>query len=67
MDIQIPEMDGYEATGLMKKMRGDIPVIAQTAFAMSRDKEKSLDAGCDDYISKPIKPSDLLNMLEKHL
>ena len=67
MDIQIPEMDGYEATGLMKKMRADIPVIAQTAFAMSRDKEKSLDAGCDDYISKPIKPSDLLNMLAKYL
>lgn len=67
MDIQIPEMDGYEATGLMKKMREDIPVIAQTAFAMSRDKEKSLDAGCDDYISKPIKPSDLLNMLAKYL
>ncbi len=67
MDIQIPEMDGYEATGLMKKMREDIPIIAQTAFAMSRDKEKSLDAGCDDYISKPIKPSDLLNMLAKYL
>lgn len=67
MDIQIPEMDGYEATRLMKKMRPDIPIIAQTAFAMSRDKEKSLDAGCDDYISKPIKPSDLLNMLAKYL
>ncbi len=67
MDIQIPEMDGYEATRLMKKIRKDIPIIAQTAFAMSRDKEKSLDAGCDDYISKPIKPSDLLNMLAKYL
>lgn len=67
MDIQIPEMDGYEATRLMKKIRSDIPIIAQTAFAMSRDKEKSLDAGCDDYISKPIKPSDLLNMLAKYL
>jgi len=67
MDIQIPEMDGFEATRLMKKIREDIPIIAQTAFAMSRDKEKSLDAGCDDYISKPIKPLDLLNMLAKYL
>ncbi len=67
MDIQIPEMNGYETTRLMKKIDQDIPVIAQTAFAMSRDKEKSLDAGCDDYIPKPIKPTDLLDMLAKYL
>jgi CheY-like chemotaxis protein len=67
MDIQIPEMDGYETTREIKKIRSDVPVIAQTAFAMSRDKEKSIQAGCNDYISKPIKPLDLLNLMEKYI
>ncbi len=67
MDIQIPEMDGYETTREIKKIKPDVPVIAQTAFAMSRDKEKSIQAGCNDYISKPIKPLDLLNLMEKYI
>ncbi len=67
MDMQIPEMDGYEATRIMKKIKPDIPVIAQTAYAMSQDREKALEAGCDDYISKPIKPLDLLNLMAKYL
>ena len=66
MDIQIPEIDGYEATRIIKKINPDIPVIAQTAYAMSQDREKSLSAGCDDYISKPIKPLALLNLIEKY-
>ena len=67
MDIQIPELDGYETTIEILKLNPDIPVIAQTAFAMSRDREKSLEAGCIDYISKPIKPLDLLNLMEKYI
>lgn len=67
MDLQMPEMNGYEATQLLKKKYPDLPVIAQTAFAMSDDREKALDAGCDDYLAKPIKSKDLLNITEKYL
>ena len=54
MDIHLPEVDGYVATREIKKFKGDLPVIAQTAYAMSGDKEKSITAGCDDYITKPL-------------
>jgi len=67
MDLQMPEMNGYEATQLLKKKFPNLPVIAQTAFAMSDDREKALDAGCDDYLAKPIKSKDLLNITEKYL
>ena len=67
MDLQMPEMNGYEATQEIKKIKPDLPVIAQTAFAMSDDREKALDAGCDDYLAKPIKSKDLLDMVLKYL
>lgn len=67
MDLQMPEMNGYEATHLLKQKYPDLPVIAQTAFAMSDDREKALDAGCDDYLAKPIKSKDLLTITEKYL
>ena len=67
MDLQMPEMNGYEATQILKKKYPNLPVIAQTAFAMSDDREKALDAGCDDYLAKPIKSKDLLNITEKYL
>jgi CheY-like chemotaxis protein len=67
MDLQMPEMNGYEATKILKKKYPELPVIAQTAFAMSDDREKALDAGCDDYLAKPIKSKDLLNIAEKYL
>jgi PAS domain S-box-containing protein len=60
MDIQLPEMDGYEATRIIKSIKGNIPVIAQTAFAMSDDKEKMTLAGFDDYIPKPVNIPQLL-------
>ena len=67
MDLQMPEMNGYEATQILKQKYPDLPVIAQTAFAMSDDREKALDAGCDDYLAKPIKSKDLLQITEKYL
>lgn len=67
MDLQMPEMNGYEATQILKVKYPLLPVIAQTAFAMSDDREKALDAGCDDYLAKPIKSKDLLSAVEKFL
>ncbi|MCY1721307.1 ATP-binding protein [Prolixibacteraceae bacterium Z1-6] len=54
MDVQLPEMDGYQVTQIIKAEFPEIPVIIQTAFVMQGDKEKAFSAGCDDYISKPI-------------
>jgi two-component system cell cycle response regulator DivK len=67
MDLQMPEMNGYEATQILKKKFPFLPIIAQTAFAMSDDREKALNAGCDDYLAKPIKSKDLLYIAEKYL
>jgi CheY-like chemotaxis protein len=67
MDVRMPLMDGYEATRLIKKFNPDIPIVAQTAYALSGDKENSLEAGCNDYISKPIRKADLFNVLTKYL
>jgi PAS domain S-box-containing protein len=67
MDIQLPEMDGYEATRLIKSINGSIPVIAQTAFAMSGDREKMTLAGFDDYLSKPVNIPRLLAMVNHWL
>jgi len=54
MDILLPEMSGYEATKRIKELKPDLPIIAQTAYAMHNDREKCLEYGCDDYVSKPI-------------
>ena len=62
MDIQLPEVDGYTATREIKKNRPSLPVIAQTAYAFQSDRKKCFEAGCSDYIAKPIN-ADLL--LEK--
>jgi PAS domain S-box-containing protein len=67
MDIQMPEMDGYEATRTIKAMHPGIPVIAQTAYAMTEERERIIDAGCDDYLSKPIRQKDLFRILSKYL
>jgi len=59
MDIQMPIVNGYEATKAIKKTHKNMPIIAVTAFALEGDKEKMLDAGCDDYVAKPIKSKEL--------
>jgi PAS domain S-box-containing protein len=67
MDIQLPEMNGYEATAEILKVRKDLPIISQTAYALSGEKEKSIKAGCVDYIPKPIKSETLISIIGKHL
>jgi len=67
MDMQMPIMDGYDATRAIRKFNPTIPIIAYTARAMVDDKQKCLDAGCNDYLAKPVYPKDILTMMEKYL
>jgi len=65
MDINLPEINGYDATRVIKQFRPTLPIIAQTAYAIAGDLEKSKEAGCDDYISKPINRNLLLKLINK--
>ena len=67
MDIKMPEMDGYEATRIIKKINEKVPIISQSAYAMPGDIDKGLDSGMNDYLIKPVKPKVLLSILNKHL
>ena len=67
MDMQMPVMNGFVATGLLKKQFPKLPIIAVTAFALAGDKEKIIAAGCDSYISKPIKREELLEKISNYL
>jgi len=67
MDMQMPKINGYEATRRIKAIRNDIPIIAQTANAMVDDREKCLSAGCIDYMPKPIRPDILFRLLNKYM
>lgn len=67
LDIQLPDINGYKVAELMKKENPDIKIIVQTAYAGASDKIKALEAGCDDYISKPIKRSELFSKLNFYL
>jgi two-component system, sensor histidine kinase and response regulator len=70
MDVQMPEMDGLQATAAIRngeiKNGKHIPIIAMTAHAMTGDKERCLEAGMDDYITKPIRPEQLVDMVERY-
>ena len=67
MDIRLPDFDGYEATRQIKQHKPEIKIIAQTAYASLDEKEKALDAGCSDYISKPMDKNALLSIIKKNL
>jgi len=63
MDIKLPDKDGYEATREIREFNTEVPILAQTAYAMVGDKAKALNAGCDDYIAKPIKRKELMEKI----
>jgi len=65
MDVKMPIMNGYEATKIIKKYKPEIPIIIQTAYAMQNEKQKGYDAGCDEYLEKPIKQERLLLTVNK--
>ena len=69
MDIQMPEMDGYQATRQIRRAAGlqDLPIVAMTAHAMANERQRCLDAGMNDYISKPIDPRSLCRTLARWL
>jgi CheY-like chemotaxis protein len=65
MDIDLPIMNGYEATAAIKQLRPELPVVAQTALAMSGEKERCIEAGCDEYLAKPIRKDDIIKVISK--
>jgi two-component system cell cycle response regulator DivK len=69
MDIMMPKMDGLEATRIIKAdiKTKHIPIIALTSYAMKGDRERTIDAGCDAYLAKPIDIQELLNIVRKYL
>jgi CheY-like chemotaxis protein len=66
MDIQMPGMDGYEATRQIRKLSKHAIIIAQTAYSILGDSEKAIESGCDDYISKPITLDILSGVIHKY-
>jgi CheY-like chemotaxis protein len=66
MDIKMPVMSGYDATRQIRQFNKDVVIIAQTAFGLSGDREKAIEAGCNDYISKPINRAELLTLIQKY-
>lgn len=67
MDIRLPDITGYEATRLILRDNPGIKIIAQTAYAANVERQKALDAGCVDFISKPTKQEQLVAMMERYL
>jgi len=66
MDIQMPVMNGYEVTRKIREFNKEVIIIAQTAYGQSGDREKAIEAGCNDYIAKPIKKDELMGLIQKY-
>ncbi|MGD2034970.1 MAG: PAS domain S-box protein [Bacteroidales bacterium] len=67
MDIKIPEADGYTATKKIREFNENVIIIAQTAYAQPEDREKAMLAGCNDYLTKPVKKEELFSIIRNHL
>jgi len=67
MDLKMPVMSGFDAARVIKSERSTLPIIAITAYAQIKDRERALEAGCDDYLAKPITRDALLNLINKYL
>ncbi len=67
MDLQMPNINGYQAREVIKELYPGIPQIAQTAFAMADDEKRAMDAGFDAYISKPIRKNNLLTLVARFI
>ena len=66
MDIQMPDINGYEATRQIRQFNQEVVIIAQTAFGLAGDRGKAIEAGCNDYIAKPFDKNDLLALIKKY-
>ncbi len=66
MDIRMPEMNGYEATQQIRQFNKEVVIIAQTAFGLAGDRQKSIESGCNDYITKPINKVELQAMIHRY-
>ncbi|MEI6823845.1 MAG: response regulator, partial [Bacteroidota bacterium] len=66
MDIKMPNINGFEATALIRQFNKDVIIIAQTAFALFGDEERAIAVGCNDYIAKPIDMNLLMAKIKKH-
>jgi len=69
MDVQLRVLDGYDATRQIKALPGHaaIPIIAVSSFAMKGDEERARASGCDDYVTKPYSPVELLRLVRRYL
>jgi CheY-like chemotaxis protein len=67
MDVQLPEMNGWEATMKIRENDSQIPIVAVTAYASDPTRKKSMDAGCNDFVTKPINKEKLIQIIDKHL
>ncbi len=67
MDIRMPVMNGHEATRIIREFNKEVVIIAQTAFALSGDREIAIESGCNDYITKPINKAELLALIEQYI
>jgi len=66
LDVNLPEMTGYEVASRIRQTNQDIKIFAQTAYSISSEKHIAIEAGCNEFISKPIKRSDLIALIQKY-